>query len=65
MEILESALAFAVVMIIFSTITTGIVGLLLRSFGTREKNLEKTIRALFELIISSAMPMTPSAISRT
>lgn len=51
MEILESALAFAVVMIIFSTITTGIVELLLRTFGSREKTLEKAIRALFELII--------------
>lgn len=51
MQLLESAMAFAVAMIVFSTITTGIVELLLRLAGTREKNLEKTIRVLFKTVI--------------
>jgi len=51
MQLLESALAFAVVMIVLSTIVTGIVELLLRLSGTREKNLENTMRALFQTVI--------------
>ena len=51
MQLLESAMAFAVTMIVFSTITTGIVELLLRLAGTRERNLEKTIRVLFQTVI--------------
>ena len=51
MQLLESALAFAVVMIVLSTIVTGIVELLLRLSGTREKNLENAMRALFQTVI--------------
>lgn len=51
MQLLESALAFAVVMIVLSTVTTGIVELLLRFSGTREKTLEKTMKALFQTVI--------------
>lgn len=63
MQLLESAMAFAVTMIIFSTITTGIVELLLRSLGTREKYLEKTIRALFQTVVWPRMkaPLMASA----
>jgi hypothetical protein len=51
MTLLESAMAFAVVMIIFSTLVTGIVEAILRSLGTRETNLQKTIEALFDQIV--------------
>lgn len=51
MQLLESAMAFAVTMIIFSTITTGVVELMIRLAGTRERNLEKTIRVLFQTVI--------------
>lgn len=51
MQLLESALAFAVVMIVLSTVVTGIVELLLRLSGTREKNLENAMRALFQTVI--------------
>lgn len=63
MQLLESAMAFAVTMIVFSTITTGIVELLLRLLGTRERNLEKTIRVLFQTVIWPRMkaPLMASA----
>lgn len=51
MELLESALAFAVVMILLSTIVTGIVEVLLRLFGTRQKTLRATIESLFDTVI--------------
>ncbi|MEM7360775.1 MAG: hypothetical protein AAF431_16920 [Pseudomonadota bacterium] len=51
MALLESALAFAVAMMIFSTIVTGIVEAILRTLGTREKNLRKTIEALFDKVV--------------
>lgn len=51
MQLLESALAFAVVMILLSTIVTGIVEALLRLLRTREENLKSTIESLFETII--------------
>ena len=51
MALLESAMAFAVVMMIFSTIVTGIVEAILKAVGTREKNLQRTINALFDKVI--------------
>ncbi|WP_372742719.1 hypothetical protein [Neptunomonas sp.] len=51
MELLESAMAFAVVMMIFSTIVTGIVEAILKAFGTREEVLKKTIEALYEKVV--------------
>ena len=51
MELLESALAFAVVMIVLSTIVTGIVEALLRFFGVRQKTLRATIESLFDKIV--------------
>jgi hypothetical protein len=51
MEILHSAMAFAVTMIIFSTIVTGIVELLLRLVGTREDNLKQMVSSLFNRVI--------------
>ena len=51
MEMLESAMAFAVAMVIFSTIVTGIVEILLRAVGTREKHLRKTVESLFDTVI--------------
>ena len=41
MQLLESAMAFAVTMIVFSTITTGIVELLLRLAGTASGTLKR------------------------
>ncbi len=51
MELLESAMAFAVVMILLSTIVTGIVELLLRVVGLREKTLRTTVESLFENVV--------------
>ena len=51
MELLESALAFAVVMIVLSTIVTGIVEALLRFFGVRQKTLRATIESLFDKVV--------------
>ena len=51
MELLESALAFAVVMIVLSTIVTGIVEALLRFLGARQKTLRATIESLFDKVI--------------
>lgn len=51
MEILESAMAFAVAMIIFSTVATGIVELIVRLFAFRERVLKKTLESLFETVI--------------
>ena len=51
MELLESALAFAVVMIVLSTIVTGIVEALLRFFGVRQKTLRATIESLFDRVV--------------
>ena len=48
---LEIVMAFAVTMIIFSTITTGIVEAILRRLGRRERNLENTIRSLYQSVI--------------
>ena len=39
MHMLESAMAFAVVMVIFSTIVTGLVEAILRLFALRQKAL--------------------------
>ncbi len=44
-------MAFSVVMIMFSTIVTGIVELLVRLFGLREKNLVATVESLFENVV--------------
>lgn len=51
MELLESAMAFAVAMIMFSTIATGIVEMFLRVVGARESTLQKTIESLFDTVI--------------
>lgn len=51
MHMLETVMAFAVTMIIFSTITTGIVEAILRRLGRRERNLENTIRSLYQSVI--------------
>lgn len=51
MALLESAMAFAVVMMIFSTVVTGIVEAILKALGTREKTLKKTIEALYEKVV--------------
>ena len=51
MELLESALAFAVVMIILSTIVTGIVELWLRILGSRKVILRGTVVSLFENVV--------------
>lgn len=44
MHMLESAMAFAVVMIIFSTIVTGLVEAVLRMAALRQETLERTLR---------------------
>ena len=44
MHMLESAMAFAVVMIIFSTIVTGLVEAVLRTAALRQETLERTLR---------------------
>lgn len=51
MALLESAMAFAVVMMIFSTIVTGIVEVILGIVGTREKSLQNTVDALFQHVV--------------
>lgn len=51
MDLLESAMAFAVAMIIFSTIATGIVEFIVRFFSMREWVLRRTIESLFETVI--------------
>ncbi len=48
MELLESAMAFAVLMILFSTIVTGIVEAIVRLFGLRARTLAQAVRKLFE-----------------
>lgn len=51
MQLLESALAFTVVMVLLSTIVTGIVEALLRLFHLREETLKETMSSLFEQVI--------------
>lgn len=51
MDLLESAMAFAVVMMIFSTVVSGIVETILRFLATREKTLQQAIQALFKNVI--------------
>lgn len=51
MGLLESAMAFAVVMMIFSTLVTGIVETIFTVLGTREKTLQQAIQALFQQVI--------------
>ncbi len=51
MELLEAAMAFAIVMIIFSTITTGIVEFVLRLWGLRSKCLRRAIDELFDEVV--------------
>lgn len=48
MAMLEAAMAFAVTMIIFSTITTGIVEFIHRIAGVRSKTLKNMARQLFD-----------------
>ena len=47
MELLEGAAAFAVVMIVLSTIVTGIVEAILRVLATRQEVLAKAVKAFF------------------
>lgn len=51
MEILESALAFAVAMMIFSTIVTGIVEVLFRVLAMRERVLMRTLESLYRTVV--------------
>lgn len=51
MEMLESAMAFAVAMIVFSTAVTGIVEILMRCVGMRERVLRKSVETLFDTVI--------------
>ena len=51
MEFLESAMAFAVAMILFSTIATGIVEFLFRILAVRERTLSHTVETLFDAVI--------------
>ncbi len=51
MQMLESAMAFAVVMILLSTIVTGIVEALLRLLYLRQETLKQTMGALFDSVI--------------
>lgn len=44
MHMLESAMAFAVVMIIFSTIVTGLVEAMLRTYALRQRTLGRTLK---------------------
>ena len=60
MELLQSAMAFAVVMIILSTIVAGIVELLLRVLAARAGTLENAIKALFDDVI---WPRTKQAVT--
>lgn len=48
MAILEASVAFAVTMIVLSTITTTIVTLIHRAFRTREAGLRKSLEQLFD-----------------
>lgn len=51
MELLESAMAFAVVMIILSTIVSGIVEVGLRALRWRERTLKQTVITLFDTVV--------------
>ncbi|MEQ8654257.1 MAG: hypothetical protein RIC87_17450 [Kiloniellales bacterium] len=51
MELLESAMAFAVVMIILSTIVSGIVEVGLRALRWRERTLKQTVVTLFDTVV--------------
>ena len=55
MHMLESAMAFAVVMIIFSTIVTGLVEAILRLLALRQKALGRAIKALLEKEVQPAL----------
>lgn len=51
MDYLEAAMAFAVAMVIFSTIATGVVELIVRVCAFRERVLRKTLESLYATII--------------
>ena len=51
MIMLEAAMAFAIAMIIFSTVATSIVEVIHRVAGTRQKQLERMIKYLFQNIV--------------
>ncbi len=55
MHMLESAMAFAVVMIIFSTIVTGLVEAMLRLLALRQKSLGRAIEALLQNEVQPAL----------
>lgn len=55
MHMLESAMAFAVVMIIFSTIVTGLVEALLRLLALRQKSLGRAIEAFLQNEVQPAL----------
>lgn len=51
MDYLEAAMAFAVAMVIFSTIATGVVELVVRVCAFRERVLRKTLESLYATVI--------------
>ena len=51
MHLLEAGMAFAVVMIVFATITAGIVEIFVRILGWRGKFLERAVKEHFETIV--------------
>ena len=55
MHMLESAMAFAVVMVIFSTIVTGLVEAILRLFALRQKALGRAIENLLRNEVQPAL----------
>lgn len=61
MEVLEATLAFAVLMIVFSTVTTAISELILRSFHMRARCLRRAMESLYDQVIGSAWPADGNA----
>ncbi|WP_172326820.1 hypothetical protein [Mangrovicoccus sp. HB161399] len=56
MQVLEGAMAFAVAMIIFSTMATGIVEILLRTLNTRPALLRKAVMQMLDRMVDQRMP---------
>jgi len=61
MSLLNAALAFAVVMIIFSTVTTGIVEVIHQLFGLRQRVLRRSLDRLFDTVL---WPLLQDALSK-
>lgn len=60
MEILEGAMAFAVAMIIFSTMATGIVEILLRFTHTKAAFLHQSIEKMLKDLVAAKLSQTDS-----